>query len=155
MTARQLQSALVEKLTELLKGRRYHTPDGGTAAPTVFAQNLPRQETAEEVDPFPYVIVRIDSGNIETQTSPYKVAVVLIVGIYDEDLSNQGHMDVLDIFEHIQSGLEANPLVGGEFVFTDPFNWALQDEESYPYFFGAASLSFSVPAPRREWSELV
>ena len=31
-----------------------------------------------------------------------------------------------------------------------PFNWALQDEESFPYFFGAASMTFATAAIRKE-----
>ena len=31
-----------------------------------------------------------------------------------------------------------------------PFDWALQDEESFPYFFGAASMTFATAAIRKE-----
>ena len=62
---------------------------------------------------------------------------------------------MLEILEVIQQHYEETPLLDGQFVFTDPFNWALQDEESYPYFFGAANLNFELPAPRRKWSDLV
>jgi hypothetical protein len=155
MNARILQDAIVADLTDLFKGRCYATPDGGTAAPAFFAQNLPKRKSEEDDDPFPYVIVRLDSGNIETQTDPHKVAVILLVGAYNDDASNQGHRTVLEIMEVIQQHYEERPLLAGQFVFVDPFSWALQDEESYPYFFGAASLSFTLPAPRREWSDLV
>lgn len=72
MNARILQDALVADLTELFKDRRYKKPDGSSAATSVFSQALPKQQTdAEaEIDPFPYIIVRIDSGGIETQTDP-------------------------------------------------------------------------------------
>lgn len=106
-------------------------------------------------DPFPYIIVRIDSGGISSQTDPHKVAVILLVGAYDDSPENQGHRIVLEVLEKIQHHYEETPLLSGQFVFQDPFNWALQDEESYPYFFGAANLTFDLPATRRKWSELV
>lgn len=155
MNARILQDALVADLTELFKDRRYHAPISDDTALSVFSQNLPKRESEEDDDPFPYIIVRIDSGAIESQTDPHKVAVLLLVGVYDDDKENQGHRAVLEIMEVIQQHYEETPLLDGQFTFTDPFNWALQDEESYPYFFGAANLNFTLPAPRRKWSDLV
>lgn len=155
MNARILQDALVADLAALFENRRYNTPSGGTAALSVFSQALPKRQSESDDDPFPYIIVRLDSGGIETQTDPHKVAVLLLVGVYDDDPENQGHRAVLEIMEVIQQHYEEIPLLAGQFTFTDPINWALQDEESYPYFFGAASLTFKLPAPRRKWSDLV
>lgn len=155
MNAILLQDALVSDLNKLFQNRRYKTPDGQTAAVSVFAQNLPKRESEEDEDPFPYIVARLDSGDIESQTDAYKVAVILLVGVYDDDKSNQGHKTVLEIMEAIQRHYEEIPLLDGRYVFTDPFHWALQDEESYPYFFGGVQISFNAPAPRRKWSELV
>ena len=156
MNARILQDALVADLTELFKDRRYPTPDDDDAvALSVFAQNLPKRKSENDDDPFPYIIARLDSGGIETQTSPHKVAVLLLIGVYDDHPENQGHRTVLEIMEVIQQHYEETPLLDRQFVFKDPFNWALQDEESYPYFFGAANLTFELPAPRRKVSDLV
>ena len=154
MNARILQDALVADLKELFKNRRWETPAGETAALSVFPQNLPKRESEDDDDPFPYIIARIDSGAIESQTNPHKVAVLLLVGVYDDAAENQGHRGVLEILEVIQQHYEETPLLDGQFTFTDPFNWALQDEESYPYFFGAANLTFTLPAPRRKASDL-
>ena len=155
MTARELQDALVADLMRLFKSRRYKTPYGAKGALSFFAQNLPKRQSEYDDDPFPYVIVRLDSGAIDTQTDPHKVAVVLLVGVYDDGLDNQGHRTVLEIMEMIQKHYEEKPLLAKQFVFCDPFRWVLQDEESYPYFFGAAEVTFELPAPRREWSKLV
>ena len=155
MNARILQDALVADLQELFKNRRYATPIGGTAALSVFAQNLPKRESEDDDDPFPYIIARIDSGDIESQTDPYKVSVFLLIGVYDDAKENQGHRTVLEIMEVIQQHFEETPLLDNQFTFTDPFHWALQDEESYPYFFGGVEITFTLPAPRRKWSDLV
>jgi len=119
----------------------------------IFPQALPKRKTADTEDPFPYIIVRIDSGGIDSQTDPHKVALILMIGIYDDDPNNQGHVSVLEIIERIQKHYQESPVVAGMFKFTDPFNWALQDEESWPYFFGACNLNFQLPAPRTEWSK--
>lgn len=156
MNARILQDALVADLTELFKDRLYKKPDGSSAATSVFPQALPKQQTdAEaEIDPVPYIIVRIDSGGIETQTDPYKVSLLLLLGAFDDGANNQGHRTILEMIELIQQHYEEHPDLAGQFVFTDPFNWALQDEDSHPYFFGGIEITFNVPAPRRAWSDL-
>jgi hypothetical protein len=46
-------------------------------------------------------------------------------------------------------------LLAGQFVCQEPFEWALQEEESYPYYFGACQLTFAMQAPRAKWSDLV
>lgn len=125
------------------------------AAPKAYEQFLPKRRTQDAEDPFPYVIVRIDSGGIDTQTDPHKVAVILVIGIYDDDPDNQGHKAVLEIIERIQEHYEGTPLLAGQFTFDDPFNWALQDEQSWPYFYGACNLTFKLPPPRTKASDLV
>lgn len=150
MNARLLQDAIVRDLKVLFRNRRYLTPDGETAQVSVFPQNLPKRSSEDDADPFPYIIVRIDSGKIETQTDPHRVDVLLLFGVYDDAAENQGHRTVLELIEVVQQHYEEIPLLAGQFVFTDPFDWALQDEESYPYFFGAAKLTFNLPAPRRK-----
>ena len=82
-------------------------------------------------------------------------AVILVIGIYDDNPANQGHKAVLEIIERIQAHYEGTPLLAGQFVFDDPFNWVLQDEQSWPYFYGACNLTFKLPAPRTKASDLV
>lgn len=200
LTARGLQAALVEDLTELFKDDRFKTPEYLTAeelsqradaatgthaqqyrdalredihqhrmaAPLAYPQYLPLRETKsptppeddedlepfpppgdddEETDPFPYILVRLDSGGIESQTDAHRIAVILLVGIFDDDPINQGHVAVMEILERIQRHYTETPVLGA-FQVRDPIRWYLQDEASYPYFFGAMDLTFSAPAPR-------
>ena len=155
MNARLFQDALVADMEELFKDRLYKTPGGETAPVSVFAQNLPKRKSEDDEDPFPYIIVRLAEGDIENQTAAHKINVILLVGIFDDDLANQGHRQVLEMLELIQLRFEETPLLAKYYTINDPFEWALQDEESYPYFFGAAKMNFNLPAPRRNWSDLV
>ena len=179
MNARELQTAIREDLETLFSGIPYkvppeadgncpayqtgmdHSPDEETppqedpkgAAIRVFEQGLPIQD-AESDDPYPYIIVRLDTGGIDTPTDPHKINVVLLIGIYDDDRKNQGHKTVLEVIERIQAHYEKNPTLSrGAFQFSDPFKWVLQDEPSYPYFYGACNLAFNTYADRTEVSE--
>lgn len=172
MTARELQTALMEDLDELFKDSRFKTPDNRMLPPKAYRQALPKRDAQDEEAPFPYIIVRLDHGGIEATTDPHKVAVLLIVGIYDDaldesrepppeipdggeptwDTRNFGWEAVLEIMERIQAHFEKQPGLGqrGEFYFDGPFHWALQDEDSYPYYIGACELEFTLAAPRKE-----
>ena len=155
MTARELRADLVEDISEAFKERRYKNPTGEFVQLNVFPQRLPKREHGNDEDPFPYVIVRLDSGDIASQTDPHKIDVILVVGLFDDDLENQGDERVLEILEEIQSRYEAQPVLNGKFRREDPFSWALQDEESYPYFYGAAHMTWSTYATRRKVSVYV
>ena len=78
MTARELQKAIMEDLRELFATDQFKTPDGKMASPGLYPQFLPQLESDDDTDPFPYIIVRIDSGGIETQTDPHKISVILV-----------------------------------------------------------------------------
>lgn len=152
ITAGRLQRALSADLETLFRNDRFKTPDGGTAPPKAYAQFLPRRESDDSEDPFPYFIVRVESGGVESPTAPHEVTVTVLVGIFDDATENNGHFGVLEIIERIQRHYAETPALGGATV-SVPFHYALQDEESYPYFIGACSLTFQLPAPQSAWSE--
>ena len=152
MTARDLQVRLQKDLTELFKGRKYKTPTGEMEPVHVFRQNLPKRESEDSEDPFPYIIVVLDSGGVKDQATAHKIAVYFRIGIYDDGIENQGHASVLEIMEVMQQHYEENNLLG-PFAFNDDgdgFAWALQDEQSWPYFFGAVGMTWEAHAPRRK-----
>ena len=175
MNARELQTTIKKDLEALFSGTDLKAPppptdnrpayqlDGpeqdppeetpGTAKISVFEQELPIRDASATDDPYPYIIAKLDTGGIDTPTDPHKVNVILLIGIYDNDRQNQGHKTVLEIIERIQTHYEKSPtLGGGVFQFTDPFKWVLQDEPSWPYFYGACNLSFNLYAQRTEGS---
>lgn len=176
MNARELQIVLEDDLRALFEGRTYKAPPPKVQETPEFAleeydlgelpeepevspameklgvydQGLPIREKGEN-DPFPYIVVRISKGGIASPRDPHKVDLFLLIGIYENDKRNIGHRAVLEIIETIQEHYEKHPtLCGGAFQFTDPFTWVLQDEPSYPYYFGGCNLSFNLAAPRTE-----
>ena len=152
MTALDLQKEIQNDLEALLANRRYKTPDGGFAAPQIFRQFVPKRASEEDDDPFPYIEVRIAGARLPNQESPEKVQVFLIIGIYDDDHENNGMDSVMEIIHVIKTHYEETPRLAGVFVCDteeSPIEWDLQEEESWPYFFGVMSLVFNIPAPRR------
>jgi len=152
MTARQLQQDLIADLTEAFKGKLYRTPSGTDEPVTIAEQNLPKRESEDDDDPFSYIIVRLSEGQIASQVDAYEVDTILLLGAYDDSTENNGHRIILEMIEKIQERYEGTPRLAGKYVLKDPVAWALQDEESWPYFFGAMNLTWQVTAPRRKGS---
>lgn len=151
MTPLVLQDELVEEMKRLLSNYLYKTPAGGRIPINVYAQNIPVNETDEDEDPIPYIIVRLNSGDDDgTRDSFNKVKLVIIIGIWDDSLDNQGHRDILNIVQKVYERFHTNPNLNNKAVYAGEFNWALQDDTYYPYSFGACSLNFNIAAIRRE-----
>lgn len=152
MTARQLQQDLIADLAEVFKGKLYRAPSGTDEPVTIAEQNLPKRESEDDDDPFPYIIVRLSEGQIASQTDAHDVDTILLLGAYDDSPKNNGHRIILEMVEKIQQHYEENQILTGRFVLKDPVAWALQDEESWPYFFGAMNLTWQATAPRQKGS---
>lgn len=122
MVATFLQDDLVEELKLVFKDLRYKTPGGELSEINIFPQALPIPGPAEppegesteyleeglgvtdpvkEEDPYPYAIVRIEDGKIETIDGNQAVTVLIILGAYNDSLENQGHKDILNMIQRI------------------------------------------------------
>jgi hypothetical protein len=159
MTAFELQDDLIEELDLVFTGIQLTTPkldEVGTAiisAIKIFAQSLPIRSDDEEDDPFPYIIVRIDSGDMRAG-SAHLVKVRVIIGLFDDKNDTNGHKDVLNVIQKIYERFAKNPVLANKYVMQDssenPFTWVLQDEDTHPYYFGAIDITWETMAIRRE-----
>ena len=121
-----------------------------------YAQFLPKLVN-NDADPdqfFPYFIVRIDKGATEDADSLWTVTVDILLGVHDADTQNEGHFTVLNAINRITKRFAEEATLGfaGRKAFRchADMNWALQDEDTWPYFFGGVELRFDVPKPMRK-----
>lgn len=168
MVATFLQSELAEELKKILSGFKLKNPQGKIADINIFEQLLPMPEPAaqeeippellenglaEEItspDPYPYIIVRVGDGEIESPDSAQTVSINLIMGIYEPDYDKQGHKDILNIIAKIYERFAKTPILNGKYTIQYPITWVLQEEESYPYYFGGMGLAFETASIVRE-----
>lgn len=151
MTPLELQDGLVDEISRILDGHTYKTPDGERISINVFAQNIPMNETDDENDPIPYIIVRLNSGEDEGgRDSINTVSIVVIVGIWDDAMDSQGHRDVMNIIQKIYQRFHEKPDLNRKAVYAGDFRWAIQEDSYYPYSFGACHMKFHIAAVRRE-----
>lgn len=160
MIATQLQDDLISELQNVLRNELFknenHDPDEPASKECIplnfYSQSLPIESSRDDDEKsyFPYVIVKLDSGNIPDTSSAHEVKTIIVIGLYDNNLNNQGYRDILHIINMIYERFAENPCLCKKYIAKEPFNWALQDEETHPYFFGGIELSFDIPAVKRE-----
>lgn len=171
MVADFLQQDLVAELKRLFDGAEFRSPKGEREKLSVFSQALPIPESADPpegdlapelieeglglsdaggAEPFPYIIVRLETGAITQIDGEQTIKTTLIFGAYDNSLENQGHKDVLHMIQKIYERFAKNAILAAKYECVMPINWALQDEESYPYYFGGMELNFNTIPLERE-----
>ena len=121
-----------------------------------FIQQLPvLQNDDEDRDQFfPYYIVRLMEANTESDTDFWTWTVAIYLGIHDEGAENQGHFSLLNAMTRITNRFGREAVLGSPhhvgFRCLPNMNMTLQDEDTYPYFFGAVLMQFAAPKITRE-----
>lgn len=149
-TPQLCQDALIEMLKELFAGKLFCGQEGRKAL-KIYKQDLPIPQSDDaDVDTdkaeAPYIVVRMTGGQIKDDDSPQTVDFSLIVCAYDTGLDREGWQDVANIKEDIIQRVCKAPYFGGAFTVLKPITWALQEDDTHPYYFGACTLTCTAPA---------
>ena len=127
--------------------------DGTTViGATGYRQQLPRivQDDEDTDQFFPYFIVRIETGHTPSDNEPWDVTVDILLGNFDDDTQNDGHIVIADMIQKITDYFVAYPLLDHKYRALQDMDFALQDEDTYPYFFGGIEMKFWVQKAQRE-----
>lgn len=152
-TPQLCQDALIETLQELFKDKLYNGQTGYKPL-KVYKQDLPIPESEDDEDDdvdtdaaaSPYIAVRMIGGVISDDKSSQQVDFSLTICAYDTGNKRAGYQDVSNIKEDIVQFACKHPYFGGAFTILKPITWALQTEDSHPYYFGAVFLTCTAPA---------
>lgn len=154
MTADVLQEKLIKRVEKVLESLELPTVSGERRKIKIYSQdlNIPDDEDEDtdiETATAPYIIVRITDGFQETWDSALQVNVVFIICTYAKDTDKEGTKDIITIINKLYQSFAERPNID-EFEAEPPIEWTLQtDVDTYPYFFGAVSIGFNCPTPRR------
>lgn len=155
MTPEMLQDDLITELQKILGKRKWMHADGTSGALNFYPQQLPIEESDDDADPIPYVIVRLTKG-----TDPgggednYICKAIVIIGVFDNNKNAQGHRDVLSAINLIYERFSKNTGLANKYTFLGNFDWNIEDGY-HPYYFGAVSMDFAIPRIRREDNKFV
>ena len=142
--------ALTELMEELFDGMLFASPAGERAV-KVYQQDLPIP-TDNDVDadtdnaPPPFIIVLLDAGEVKDDDNPQTIDFNLILCGYDAGKKRTGWRDVANMRERIIQRFCTRPYFGGAFTVLKPFQWAFQQDDSYPYFYGVITVTCTAPA---------
>ena len=148
MTALELQDDLVKEVERILKDVRTRKVSGEEASGvTGYRQALPEVMEDEEDSSqfFPYCIVRLNDAVTEDDNDPWQVRVNFFFGVYDDNRKSNGHQHIMVMIQRVADRFAAEPLLNKKFRAQQKMEWALPDENTYPYYFGGLEIAFSVP----------
>lgn len=148
-----LQDALCAEIKKLFADFPLYDAKRNRTQLNVYAQDLPETETDDEdgTDPTPYCIVKLIDGTAGGDRNT--VRVVLVFCVRDASRDRQGHRDVLTLMHRVYERFAKHPYIAN-FAFpvddTAAFEWAIQDEDTYPFNIGACKLMFNGPTIQKE-----
>lgn len=157
MTPWDLQKSLIAEIEELLAQMQLKNAAGEDVFGVKgYEQRLPEITDDEENQSqfFPYFIVRIEEGNTPTDDEPWLVGTTVLFGICDYDKETNGHRTILEMITKVTNRFLERPLLDSKFRANQNVSFALQDEDTYPFYFGAIDIKFYVPKIGRsdDWS---
>lgn len=155
MVVSDLQHALITEIKNILSDLVNTENDTTYTGFNGYAQFLPVLKNDDD-DPdqfFPYFIVRVDGGKTVDDNDLWTVDVKILLGVQDGDTDNLGQFHVMNAIDRITTRFCQEATLGAPghkaFRCLPEMEWALQDEDTYPYYFGAVQLKFMVPKPGR------
>lgn len=116
-----------------------------------YSQELPIPlsiDEDDENDPAPYIITVIQKGN-RNGNDPFVIKIGLVICIYNNSLDRSGHFDLLKVIQKLESRFGKDSYVGN-FEVQDSFEFAIQDPQPHPYYYGGVILEFNAPRTTKE-----
>jgi hypothetical protein len=157
MTFKNLQDNLIAEVEKILKDIKTTDTDGKEVVGVKgYAHRLPITQSDED-DPaqyFPYFIVRFDTGRTRDDDDCWHVATDIVFGIHDRATSN-GHETILVMIQRLVDRFAWDPLLDKKYRADQDIQWAVGEDDTYPFFFGAAAITFSVPKIGRKEADYV
>lgn len=123
-------------------------PDGERhVGVNVYKQFLPKAVNDDEdvSQFFPYAIVRVGEANTPDDFTPWLTTVDILLGVYDADEYMGGHDHIAVMIQRIVNRFSQEALLDRKYRCEPAMDWAIQDEDTFPYFFGLVELKFNLP----------
>lgn len=169
MTAYELQIALASEIEKILKDVLLKDVKGNPEHIKAFAQSLPKRfqdvsdieddeesiiipETGDDENYYPYCVVRIDSGRLEMVQSAHEIITALVFGVFDDDVRCLGHQVIINLMHRIAERFIRDPVLNNRCRINKEagISWVLDDEDKYPYYFGAMEMTWDTFFVERE-----
>ena len=150
MTAANIQHALKERIEGVLVNLPLKAIFNDSIPFKVFKHKLPEQ-LSDEFDYsdegthdllYPFCVVKINNGSKEANQDMQETVIDLIFGVKNEGAEGEGYDDIMACMEAIWSDFNNNPILAKKYPFKYPLNWALDEEDRHPFYYGGMQLTF-------------
>lgn len=144
MTPLFLQSTLKTELESVLAEVLLKTAQ----TINIYEQNLPPKKDDKDRSFFPFCQIKLGDGEDGDDSSTQDV--ILIFGTIDKSTSFDGYQDVMNCIQKVREHLLKKRTVANTFEVQLPIRWAApENEATYPFYYGAVLLTFSIPRIER------
>lgn len=148
MTALELQKDLATEVENILKDVITKDVDGNQrSGVTAYRQFLPKvtEDDEDETKFFPYAIIRLSEGTTPDDFTAWQVPTDILLGVYDDDPKMDGGDHIMVMIQRIIDRFSQEALLARKYRCESKMDWAVQDEDTYPYYFGGVRLVFDIP----------
>lgn len=148
MTPVMLQTDLIAEIEEILKDVITKNTAGETVVGVKgYEHRLPlvTSDDEDESQFFPYFIVKTIEGKTEDDNTPWLVTVDILLGVCENDKDVPGYKSIMIMMQRITDRFTEEPLLNKKYRAEQNIEWALQDEDTYPFYFGGVEIKFRVP----------
>jgi hypothetical protein len=160
LTVLDAQDAVCKRLEEIFSGTTYNSAAGVRKPVGIYPQDLPVPQGSDDdadsdptVTAIPYIIARLTEGKVEGDDNT--VLILLVFGAYDQANDRSGYRDIVSMIQRIIASVKAKPYIDKNFeVHRDDIQWAINQEDTSPFNFGAMQLTLSVPSYNQEPDDL-
>ena len=147
MTFKNLQDDLIAEVEDILSEiQTKNTAGEKVVGVKGYAHQLPVLETDEEdvSQLMPYFIVRFEGGETKEDGDPWHIATQILFSVHDESKSN-GHEHLLTIIQRVTDRFISEPLLNKMYRADQDIQFAIADDDTYPFYLGGISVKFSIP----------
>ncbi|MFX3673288.1 MAG: hypothetical protein ACE3JQ_02405 [Paenisporosarcina sp.] len=146
----ELLNDLKEELQTELSGMTFINANETNVPFNIYQHRLPYKESEKDSAHFPFILLKIVDGNIDGETEAAVSSIVIVVGLIDESLDNQGHVDVINVLEKIYQYIVKKRTFSNKYSLTFPIRYQLDDEDYHPFHFGYMETNWEMMRVDRE-----
>ena len=143
MTVLSIYEELEEFLHSVLDEMYFESPSGQRVKINFYRQNLPPLLNEEDINPIPYVLIKILGGTFpqDYRGDKGKIRVLLTIGLMNTESGYTASRDVVGVIERIRTKLLKVGYLK-TFSLNSDIDFAMNEDDEYPYSFGGLDMTF-------------
>lgn len=154
LTPKAAHDAMVAEMEQLFDGMTFTGRKGEQVPLNIYGQFFPIQSAHDNIalndlqrlkELAPSLQVRIEGGAVKAPHAQQQVTFIITACAFDRGKERDGITEVYIITQEIMNHFMEDPYFGSMFETQFPMDWAIQQEETAPFYYGAVSIPVALP----------